>query len=204
MERKKGNTDTANINVDLRMEYATDVHRVGLSGKESYGENDGEKETDNGRMLFEYDRNLDSRFYVQASVAPEYDDIADVKYRVISGLGVGYYFIKKEQTRFAADIGPSYVVEEVGDDRKNYWALRLTWKARHLFENAGEIWFEGRYVPRLEDLEDYLLTAELGAEAPFYKRIGLRVVMTDNYAGRPAEDKKNNDFVLSTAVSLKF
>ncbi|NCC50928.1 MAG: DUF481 domain-containing protein [Spartobacteria bacterium] len=204
MERKKGNTDRFSINVDVYLERTNTTHNIILSGKESYGEETGEKTTENGRMNAEYERILSERWYIPGSVAPEYDDIADVKYRVITSVGIGYFFVKNPVVRLAGDIGPSVVNEEVGGDRESYLGARVTARLRITFENKTEIWLWGRYVPRMDDLGNYLLNGEVGIEAPLGSWLGLRFVVNDDYNSQPAEDKKSNDVTMNTALSVKF
>jgi len=204
MERKKGNTDKFSMNFDLSLDRTNTSHNIIINAKQSYGEDKGDKSTENGRIIAEYEKIVSERWYVPGSFTPEYDDIADVKYRVITSVGIGYFLLKNPTIRLSADIGPSLVNEEVGGETDHYLGGRVTSRLRIKLKNKAEIWFWGRYIPRLDDLANYLLNAEAGVEAPLGEWLGLRFVVTDDYNSQPAEGKENNDLTMTTAVSVKF
>jgi putative salt-induced outer membrane protein YdiY len=52
--------------------------------------------------------------------------------------------------------------------------------------------------------ENFLVNAEIGAEAALTKTFSLRVTLQDNFVNQPAPGRKDNDVKLISGVVYKF
>jgi putative salt-induced outer membrane protein YdiY len=131
------------------------------------------------------------------------DDIAEIDYRATVGPGLGLYLVKNDSTALSVEGGLAYVWEEVADIEDDYLALRLAESFEYKFAEKSKIWQSIVYMPEAEDFDNYLVTAEVGVEAPLQGRLNLRVVLQDKYDSQPGEGIEKNDLVLIAGVGIK-
>ena len=56
----------------------------------------------------------------------------------------------------------------------------------------------------MDDFQNYLLIAEIGAEAALTEQMSLRGTLQDTYDNVPAKGRKQNDIKLITSLVYKF
>ena len=141
-----------------------------------------------------------------------HDDIADVNYRVTVSPLLGYYLVKRPATTLAAEVGPSYIYEQVGGETHGYFGVRAGERFEHKFKTGARVWQKAEIIPQVDEWENYIVNLELGAEAPITKRLSLRAVAQDTYDNQPAEvrgaagthHKLKNDLKLIAGLAYKF
>ena len=187
--------------------------KVGLEG--NYGENttrtvvDGveveseEKTVANAKLTANVKKTLSRVTFVYLDGSVLNDDIAEIDYRATLGPGLGLYLIKNDRTSFSVDAGVAQVWEEVADIKDDYLALRLAESFEHHFAENAKIWQSVVYMPEASDFDNYLVTAELGVEAPLQGRLNLRVVLQDKFDSQPGEGLEKNDLTLIAGVNIK-
>ena len=161
----------------------------------------------NARGVISYRHLFDERLYSLASEEVMHDDVADITYRFITSIGAGYYFIKEPATRLRAEAGPSWIYERVsGSDpaHHNYFAARIAERFEHDFSKNAKIWQSLEYLPQIDAWGNYLLNAEVGAEAVMTGSLSLRLVARDQYNSQPPEGSKSNDITVIAALVYKF
>lgn len=130
------------------------------------------------------------------------DDIADVDYRVTVSPGLGAYAFKRDTCSLAFEAGPAYVWEKVGGVSDDYLALRFAERFTVAPSATSKLWQAVEYIPKASDFGDYLLSAEIGAEAALNARLNLRLVFQDKYDSTPAEGLEENDLVVIAGASV--
>lgn len=204
-EKQSGNTDKSTAKLGFGAKWDVEKMRWTIDGLGTYGKDDGEKNVDKGKANTEYRYKQASRMYENAFLSAEYDKMADLDYRYIPGVGIGYTLYKSEIQEFSANVGPTYLMEKYSDGEKNdYWAAQLALDYQGKVAQGTKFWAKGKYNVRVEDNEQYLLSGEAGVEAPLGYGLGLRFVVTDEYNNRPAVDKEKNDVTLGTGLSFSF
>mgnify|MGYP000866128843 CR=1 FL=1 len=211
-----GNSETMLANGNLQIAGEKDLlgsFKVGLEG--NYGENttrsvvDGveikEDETtvSNAKLTGNAKKTLTPRTYAYLDGSVLNDDIAKIDYRATVGPGLGLYLVKSDSQALSVEGGLAYVWEEVSDLEDDYLALRLAESFEYKFAERSKIWQSIAYMPEAEDFDNYLITAEVGVEAPLQGKLNLRVVLQDKYDSEPGEDVKHNDLTLIAGVSIK-
>ena len=215
----KGNSDTflGNLTFKATRKYSPyDEVLLGASGTYGTTENkdvlqlngttrdETETTTANANGFGQYNHLFTERLYAGVRLDLLHDAIADVKYRVTLSPLVGYYLIKQTNTFLAVEAGPSLITEKVGNESDTYAALRLAERFEHKFSNKARVWQSIEILPQIDRFENYIVNAEVGAEASLTENFSLRGVIQDTYDNEPAEGRKKNDLKLITSLVYKF
>lgn len=218
----KGNSDTflGNITVKATRKAPRDEVLLGASG--TYGttetevtipatattperrREESETTTANASAFGQYNHLFTDKFYAGIRLDLLHDAIADVSYRVTVSPLAGYYLIKDPKTQLAFEAGPSFIAERVGGETDQYAALRLAERFEHKFSDKARVWQSVEFLPQIDDFSNYIINAEIGAEASLTEKLSLRGVIQDTYDNEPAEGRKKNDLKLITALVYKF
>jgi len=163
-----------------------------------------ETTTANAGGFAQYNHLFTDRLYAGLRLELLHDAIADVKYRVTVSPLAGYYLIKQTNTFLAVEAGPSFVAEKVGNETDQYAALRLAERFEYKFKNGARVWQSVEFLPQVDDFNNFIINAEVGAEASLTQNLSLRGVIQDTYDNEPAPDRKKNDLKLITSLVYKF
>ena len=208
----RGNSETMLLNGSAVTERKGGKNEFRFSLEGNYGETevtqeDGTEDTltnvQNAKGMATYRRLLNERLYAALNAELSHDDIADIDYRLIVGPAMGYYFIKSERNSLSGEGGINYIQDKVAGDEDNRFALRLAERSEHKVGASSKVWQAVEYLPTVDDFGQYLLNAELGAEASMTTQLSLRVVLQDKYNSEPGVDKDENDLTLIAGVSYK-
>lgn len=200
----RGNSDTLLVTANLQSQRKVDLYEIRLGLDASYGENDNIKATESARAYGQYDRLFGERFYGGLRLEVLHDDIADVDYRATIGPLAGYYFIKKEKTLLSGELGPAFIYEKQGDDEGGYFTLRLGERFEHEFSDQARVWQSVEFLPQVDDFDNYLIIAEVGAEAALTESLSLRTYIQNKYDNQPAPGRKGNDVKVVAQLAYKF
>jgi len=85
-----------------------------------------------------------------------------------------------------------------------YVPLRLAERFERKFDNGARVWERVEFLPQINKFENFLVNAEMGAEAALTKTFSLRVTLQDNFVNQPAPGRKDNDVKLISSVVYKF
>lgn len=200
----QGNSDSVLLTAQVLGNRKAEDYELQLGASAAYGEVEDTKNADSLSGFAQYNRLFSERLYAYARVDALHDAIADVDYRFTVGPGVGYYFLKSETTSFSAEAGPSFIVEKVGGETDEYLALRIGEKFEHKFSERARIWQMAEILPQVDDWENFIVNAEIGAEAGLTERLNLRAYVQDTYDNQPAPGRKSNDVKLVSALAYTF
>ncbi|MGW8323931.1 MAG: DUF481 domain-containing protein [Thermodesulfobacteriota bacterium] len=209
----KGNSETTLVKASVEAHRKDPKHDIRLKGEMNYGtaeveNSDGTKDTEvnvqNIQGTASLRRFLSRQAYRYINLKALQDKIADLDYRAVLGAGAGYYLLRSDTVELSLEAGPSYVAEEVDNNRDGYFAGRAAQRFEYQFTEASRVWETLEYLTSLRNTEDFLLNGELGAEAALNSRLALRVVLQDSYDNTPASGKEENDLVLTAGVTYRF
>lgn len=205
-----GNSETLLANAALLTKGGDEAQASLRAGVEAnYGESktDGQTDTtvENAKAFAHTRKTLSKRTFTYLGAVAIYDDIAEIDYRSTAGPGIGLYFIKTDVTELSLEAGPAYVWEKVAGVRDDYPVLRVEQRFEHALSETARIWQSVEYLPETEDLADnYLINAELGAEAAMNARVKLRLVLQNEYESIPAAGLEKNDLTLISGISVNW
>lgn len=221
MTLTRGNSETFLSTLTFKAVRKTTNNEVLLGATGSYGESTteetfvkadgttGKRDTSkrtaaNAAAYAQFNHLFTERFYGGGRVDFVHDAIADLKYRVTVSPLAGYYVIKNPAAKLSFELGPSGVFERQGTNDNQYAALRMGDRFEYKFTPKSKVWQSFDYIPQVDRWGNYLLVAEIGAEAALTQQFSLRAVLQDTYDNEPAPKRKNNDIKLITSLVYKF
>ena len=200
----RGNSDTLLFTANILTGKKWDQNELAFGADATYGENDGNKNAESLHGFGQYNRLFTERAYGYLRLDGLHDAIADLEYRFTLGPGVGYYFIKDENTKLSGEAGPAYIFEKQGDDTTSYFTLRLAERFEHKLNARAKIWQLVEILPEVNDFNNYIVNAEIGVETTLTAKLSMRTYVQDTYDNQPAPDREKNDLKLVTALAYKF
>ncbi|HTY89022.1 MAG TPA: DUF481 domain-containing protein [Candidatus Acidoferrum sp.] len=200
----KGNSDTLLTTAAFRTRVKTPVFEFGFGLDGSYGESDSVKNNETLHGITQYNHLFSDHWYGYLNAEGLHDGIADLQYRFTVGPGAGYYFLKRTNVTLAAEFGPSLIFQRLGGTDTTYASLRWAERFEQKLKSGARVWEKAEILPQVNKLENYLVNAEMGAEATLTKSLSLRVTLLDNFVHQPAPDRKNNDVKLISGLVYKF
>lgn len=199
-----GNSDTVLITGNVNAAKKWTQNELLLGASAAYGEVESKKNADNLAGFAQYNRLFTERFFGYARLEGLHDAIADVDYRFTLGPGAGYYFIKNKTTSLSAEAGPSFVYEKVGGTEHGYFAARIAEKFEHQINDRARIWQSLEFLPQVDNVDNFIVNAEVGVESKLTTDLSLRVFVQDTYDNEPAPGRKENDVKLVSAIAYSF
>jgi putative salt-induced outer membrane protein YdiY len=200
-----GNSSSELATLKFLTDKKTPADEYGFGADGAYGSANGTQNNDNIHAFGQWNHLFSERTFSYLRLEGLHDDIAAVRYRGTFTTGLGYYFIKEKETTLAGEIGPGVVAERVGTNDNTFATLRLAERFEHKFtESHARIWQSFEILPQVDKVSDYLINAEIGAEAAVSKNLNLQVCLDDAFNSEPAAGSKRNDVKLVSGISYKF
>jgi putative salt-induced outer membrane protein YdiY len=200
----RGNSDTLLTTAAFRTRTKTPFNEFMFSVDGAYGESDSVKNNETLHGVSQYNHLFGKRFYGFFNLEGLHDGIADLQYRFTLSPGAGYYFVKTTNTTFAVEAGPGLIFQRLGEVDTAYASLRLAERFEHKLNDGARVWERAEILPQVNKLDNFLVNAEIGAEAALTKTLSLRVALQDNFVNQPAPGRKDNDIKLISGLAYKF
>jgi putative salt-induced outer membrane protein YdiY len=200
----RGNSDTLLFTADALTAKKFSSDELSFGASVSYGEQSDVKNNESVKAFGQWNHLFSERFYGYLRAEGLHDAIADVEYRITLSPGVGYYIIKETNMTLSAEAGPGLVIEKQGSAEKTYLTARVAEKFAYKFNDRARIWQSAEFLPQIDNLDNYIINAEVGVESSLTKKTALRAVLQDTYDNQPAPGRKKNDLKLVTSVVVKF
>ena len=200
----RGNSDTlmANTTFGLHRNNLTNEWVFDVDG--TYGEAGGVENAETIHGFGQYNHLFTGRMFGFTRAEAWHDGVEDVVYRVTLNPGLGYYFIKNQQTLLSGGVGPGVVDERLDNEEIKYMTLRVAERFEHKFGGHARLWNYAEFLPQVDKPENFLVNAEIGIESPITKQLSLRTVIQDSFANIPAPGHKDNDLKLISGLVYKF
>jgi len=200
----KGNSETLLTTVAYKTRKKTRENEFTFGADGSYGENNSVKNNETLHGGGQFNHLFSERIYGFLNLEGLHDGIADLQYRFTFSPGAGYYFLKETNTTLAGEAGPGLIVQRLGGVDTTYATLRLAERFEHKLDNGARVWEKAEFLPQVNKLGNFLVNAEIGAEAALTKTLSLRVTVQDNFINQPAPGRKSNDVKLISGLVYKF
>jgi putative salt-induced outer membrane protein YdiY len=208
----RGNTFSDQANVAFDVARRTEQDRWTFTGAYNFGRQrdpatgNRSTSTDNWNLTGKYDYFFTEKFYGFGSFRYEHDRIADLDYRLIPGVGVGYLWADRPDLKFDTEAGLAYVYDRFGSgETDENLSARL---AYHLKKNlSGDkvtLFHNLEFYPSLEDIRDVLVVTDAGVRASLTPRMFAEYKIEYRYDATPAEGFDHNDLRHIVGVGWKF
>lgn len=201
----QGNVDSVLGTASLRASRKEKKHELNLGADFTYGEVDGNKQTETYRGFSQYNYLFEERFYGGLKGDAYKDAVAEIDYRFTLAPLLGYYFIKNEASSLAGEAGPAFIYEKQGAHATGYMTLRLAERFEHQFNEKVRLWQSLEYLPQVDDYtENFLINAEIGIEASLTDRMSLRTFAQYFFDNQPAPGREEGDLRWINALNVAF
>ncbi len=150
----------------------------------------------------EYKHLLGERWYIGGVLNAVFDDIADIDYRYIVGVPVGYFLIKEDDMKLNLEAGPSYVFEKVGGKTNEYFSPRIADRFDWDISDTSKFFQSTEVLLSVEDGDDTLVNSEVGIEAAINSKLSLVLTVKHEFDNLPAEGRDRNDLSVISALKV--
>ncbi len=210
----RATADTTQLNGDFSLSHKTEDHEFLHTLIAVYGETDENVSENNVNALLQWNQILASDNYLYGNSTFRYDDIANIDYRLLAGVGAGYYLVHKDDMVVAVETGPSYLVERlrvINDsvdgvaagyqgEEEDEFMWRFSQRYKQTAGNASKLWESIEYLVGVGDTDRYFLNAQVGVDVPINSHFDLRLSIIDKYDSQPAPDAEANDLSMRVAL----
>jgi len=204
----RGNTENQQLVANAIIRRTTDNDEFTLKGDLYYSAADKETEAEKWSGMGRYDWKFDpdKRWFNFYQLQAERDRFAEVNYRLIPGVGLGYWFFDREDMRFKAEVAVGLEHTDYRDGTEDTSEMVLIPKAyfeRNLFVNSKLIQDVTLY-PSLTDTGDYRLHSETTLENPLSDKLSVNFTLINDYNSDPPENARTNDTRFISSLSYSF
>jgi len=201
----RGNSSSTLVGGNILTGRSWEQHELAFGIDGAYGKANGAKNVENFGGFGQYNRLLNERWYVYGRGDIRRDTIASINYRATLSPGLGYYFIKNDNTKLSAEAGPGFVLEKFkGASSREYLTVRLGEKFSHKFNEHVSLTQYAEYQPKLDDLADYVIDAGATLSAKVAGNLATTWTIRDTYRGEPATGRVHNDVQILAGLSYSF
>ena len=193
-----GNTQTFGIGARFDSNYGNKIRNYDFYLSYNNTSKKDQKIVDETKLGFEYD----SRFFEQLSwyskTDLENDRLEELDLRATSALGVKYSWIDQKPYQLSFRSGLAFRFEEYGiTNQENVDGLAMDFglEYSHQIKDLLSLESDMTYIPRIENLSDYLLSKDTALVVLLDKNSdwNLRIGIDGTYNSTPVDEKKELD-----------
>jgi putative salt-induced outer membrane protein len=203
----QGNTDTFTLNVTDDSIYDPKTNNV-MKWNALYlrGKQNGVLSVNRvaGSVRDQY--TMSRRVFLFGQFDALHDTFKGVEYLYAPTVGVGYKAIDTKRTTFAIDAGVGGVLErDTGSSPRGSGAATLTEKLVFQLNDALTMKEATASLLKMNDVDDWLYTFDVGLSAKVNSRLQLAVDLLDTFKNRPVEGLTHkHDVALITSIVTKY
>ena len=171
---QKGNSDTQNIDADAETTAKWgDIYRAKIAAEYAREEENDNKTVDNRSIEGLFDYFFAPKWFANANIKFEQDDIADLDLRSTYGLAIGHQLYDRDDLKLRYQLGPSYLREERGNGNTED-SLAYSWKLDYeqsVWDDAIRLFHNHQLLVPSDETDRYVLETETGARVPLRKSL---------------------------------
>jgi len=206
-DKSGGNTRESNLAARLLLNRKTEKDEFTIKGEMFYSSASDKMDAQKWYNMFRYAYSFHERkWYNFYKIENDHDRFANISYRFVPSLGVGYWFSDTPDLKLVLEAGVGLEHTEFRRDARDKNKAVLL--PRALFEKAvfgrSRISQEVLLYPYLDGMGEYRLHSETAFINPINKKLSLRLSFVDDYDSDPTGDAKKNDYRFISALSYSF
>lgn len=200
----EGNKDLSLFGTKFDLKYHENPFTWINSLAFNYGKESGEKNADDLLLKSQINFNIKPAFYTLINFEYFEDELAHLEHRVVLGPGLGFILKKTDSTKWASEIGCSYLNQKFFDeDETNDTVGRVTNELEYAFSKTSSFHYLIEYLPYFNDSNNYILKGKIGIKAHLTDMLALSFDVTDNYVNMPALGREKNDLNIMTSLVIQ-
>lgn len=206
-DKTGGNTRESNLAARLLLNRKTEKDEFTVKGEMFYSSSNDKMDAQKWYNMFRYAYSFHERkWYNFYKIENDHDRFANISYRFVPSLGVGYWFSDTPGLKLVLEAGIGLEHTEFRRDARDQNKAVLL--PRAMFEKAvfgrSRISQEVLLYPYLDGMGEYRLHSETAFINPINKKLSLRLSFVDDYDSDPTGDAKKNDYRFISALSYSF
>jgi putative salt-induced outer membrane protein YdiY len=199
-----GNSDNLLTNATYDATFRDADHELFLGLGGAYGETENNVSQQQAHVSGQFNKMLSETVFTGFGTSLIHNDIAGVDYRLTPAAVIGAYLVKSDTAKVSLEAGPAYVFEKTIDGSDSYFSLYVAQKANLALSNTVALGESVVYIPDASDFSSYTLSANLFVDFYLADHLALRAGISDTYDSTPSSGRDENDFTLSTGLSIQF
>ncbi|MHC4124635.1 MAG: DUF481 domain-containing protein [Planctomycetota bacterium] len=207
--KSSGNTDSSRlISSFLINRNRVHIDEITLEGDIYYSSSDekmdAQKWNGSGRYAFSF--GSQEKWYSFYKIGAGHDRFANIDYRVLPSLGLGYWFFDTASVKAMAEAAIGYEHTDYRDstDNDNETVLVPRVFLEKVIFGDTRIRQDVFFYPAVSDFSDYRLHSETVFSNPLDDRLSLDVSLIEDYNSEPSTNVKKNDIRLLTSLTYSF
>ena len=205
----RGNTEGDQLSGSFSLSRSRKhIDEITLKGDAFYSASN--KETDaqklQGRARYAFSFGEDKKWYNFYKVEADHDRFANIDYRLIPGVGAGYWFFDLPRTKMMAEIAIGLEHTDYRDETEVSNEAILIPRAffeRRLFFNS-KLTQDVTLYPSLMDVGEFRLRSETMFTNPITDKLSLNFSLINDYDSDPPDDTKSHDLRLISSLTYGF
>ena len=205
----RGNTENDQLSASFSLHRnRMHIDKITLKGDAFYSASN--KETDaqklHGSARYAFSFGEDKKWYNFYRVEADHDRFANIDYRLIPGVGVGYWLFDLPETKMMAEIAIGLEHTDYRDEREFSNEAILIPRAffeRGLFVNS-KLTQDVTLYPSLMDVGEFRLHSETTFTNPITDKLSLNFSLINDYDSDPPDDTKSHDLRLISSLAYNF
>jgi len=203
-----GNTEESQGNFTLAMDRKTDEDEWNVKMDSLYSSSnkkmDSRKFYGMGRYAFSFGEK--SKWYNFYKIEGDQDRFANIYYRIIPAVGIGYWFSDKEEFKVMVELAVGLEHTNYRDDTRNSTEAVLIPRG-YLMKKLSDTLTVSEDVtlyPSLGEVGDFRLKSETALTNAMTESMALKVSFIDEFNSSPAGSTKKNDYRLVSSIVYAF
>ncbi len=191
-----GNSENLSVRAGFNAERKTDAMHTKFWANYTYATDDGNKSESKGELGGRNDWFIkDTPWLVFVDGLIEYDEFQSWNWRLSAHGGIGYAFIRNDETTLIGRVGAGFNQTLGGPDEEFTPEGLLGVDFSHQITERQKIYANVDYYPSFRSFPDYRLWARAGWEIIIDPEasLTLKVGVEDKYNSNPGENIKKND-----------
>jgi len=205
--KSSGNTQSSQLSMRLYANRKTENDELTLKADSFYSSSNKKMDAQRYSGMIRYAFSFWLRkWYNFYKLQADHDRFANIDYRIIPSIGVGYWFSDEPDWKAMTEVGIGLEHTQFRDDTKDSDEAILIPRAFFEKKLSGEsrLSQDITLYPSLSDLGEYRLHSETALINPINEKLALRLSLIDDYNSNAAKDTKKNDIQIISSFSYSF
>ena len=201
-----GNSESVSMRAAANAKRETSEMVTTLGISYVYGTQDGDKNLEHGEFNARNDWKIGSPWRVFTIGKVEYDTFQDWEWRVSLFGGVGYEFMKTDNTLLLGRIGLGATKEFKTSKQRIEPELDIGLDWEHKIDDRQKFFVNADYYPSLHRFTDYRAQLKAGYEVLVDPKnnLSLKLGLEDRYNSNPGAARKKNDVLYFATIAYNF
>jgi putative salt-induced outer membrane protein YdiY len=203
-----GNTRNSHLNVGVDSHYKKDRNEWTIKSIFEYGSDNDKMDTQKYFAKVQNDSRLarNQKWFYSRTIEFNHDRFANIDYRVLPSVGMGYWFREGNDSKSEADLGLGWEYTNFRDDTKPSGNTTLI---PHFYYDKTligklKISEDVTFYPSVSNINDYRFRSETSLITSLNVKLSWKVSFVDEFNNDPGSNFKKNDTTFRSSLEYSF